>query len=808
MNAFWQDLLFGARMLRTKPGFTLIAVITLALGIGANTAIFSVVNAVLLRPLPYQNPDRLVLVKESLPKLGWAQLSVSPAEFLDYQARNEVFSEMAAFTDLSVNLTGQGEAQRIQAARVSATLFPMLGVSPQRGRVFSAEEDQVGKNNVVMLSHGLWQRHFGADPAVIGKVVRLDERPYTVVGVMPPRFQFPYTWTSFADAAELWIPLAITDSEKRNRAGSFDYGAIGRLKPGVSLAQAQANIEAVAARMQEQHPDIYKEVQVAATVVGLEQDVVKRVRPLLLILLGAVGMVLLIACANVANLLLARAASRQKEMAVRSAMGASAWRLARQLLTESVVLAFGGGIFGLLLAVWALDLIVRFGPQDVPRLPEVSLDPLVLGFTLVVSLLTGMLFGLAPAIQCLRFNFNDALKDASGRASRGREGKRLRGLLVIAETASALVLLVGAGLLINSFVRLLRVPPGFNPEGVVVARTAFAYPGIEQRKAAQKQILERLAALPGVQAASVTTHLPLAGDRSIGFVIEGKATMVNTAYNALVSDDYFRALGIQLQTGRTFTREDGEGTTPVVVINETMARRFWPAGDAIGKRVKWGGWPGDQWLSIIGIVADVKVSSLEAEVNPAIYMPLFQIPRAWSAVAYVVRAAGDPTALIPSLRREITAVDAELPVYNIRTMEQVLAESVTQRRFSMLLLGLFAAVALLLAAIGLYGVMSYSVTQRTQEIGIRMALGANTRDVLKLVVGQGMLLALIGVMIGLGLAFGLTRFLTGLLFGVSPTDPLTFAVIALLLTVVALVACSLPARRAMKVDPMIALRYE
>ena len=811
MGTLIQDLRYGTRVLLRRPGFTAVAVLTLALGIGANTAIFTVVNSVLLRPLPYKDPDRLALVRESLPKLGWNMMSASPAEFLDYREGNEVFSDIASFTDQSLNLTGQGDPLRVQAARVSASLFPLLGVQPSQGRTFLEEEDQVGNSSVIILSHGLWQSHFASDPAVINKVVRLDDKPFTVVGVMPPSFQFPYTGGTFARAPELWVPLALTDQERKIRASDFQYGVIGRLKPGISLPQAQANIEAVAAHFQQQRPDIYGDVQVSATVVGLKQDVVKKVRLLLLILLGAVSMVLLIGCANVANLLLARAVSRQKEIAIRIALGAGTWRIVRQLLTESVLLSLIGGGSGLVLAIWSLELVAKFGPRDIPRLQEISLDLPVLCFTLLVSVLTGILFGLAPALQSARLNLNQVLKDAGARATRGLEGKRLRELLAVFETASAIVLLVGAGLLVNSFARLLRVPPGFNPEGVMVAQTALPttrYRKADQSKAVQKQLLERLAALPGVQAAGVTTNLPLVGERGIGFIVEGDTDeAVNTGYNAWVSDDYFRAMGISLRAGRSFTDADREDTPPVVVINETMQRRFWPDDDAIGKRVKWGGW-NDGWLTIVGVVADVKVSSLEAETNPAIYMPIFQIPRARSSVIYVVRSSTDAANLSTELRNEIKAVDAELPVYDIRAMSQVIGESVAQRRFTMMLLSVFAAAALLLAAIGLYGVISFSVTERTREIGIRMAMGASYTDVLRLVLGQALTLSLVGIVIGIAGALALTRMMTTLLFEVSPTDSFTFVCAPLLLAGVALIACFVPARRAATVDPMVALRYE
>ena len=811
MESLIQDVRYEFRMLLRKPGFAAVALLTLALGIGANTAIFSLVNAVLLRPLPFAEPNRLALIKESLPKLGWLDLSVSAAEFLDYRDGNRVFEEIAAFTDQSLNLTGQGEPERVQAARVSASLFSLLGVQPQRGRTFSIDEDRLGNERVVILSHGLWQRHFGPDENVVGKVVRLDDKPFTVVGVMPPRFQFPYAWTTFSKPAELWIPLALTDQEKKIRGSDFQYGVIGRLKPGVPIEQAQADIESVAATVHEQYPNIYGDVQVIPSVANVKDDAVKKVNKFLWILLGAVGLVLLIACANLANLLLARAVTRQKEMAIRSALGASSLRISRQLLTESMLLGLFGGALGLLVAAWAMDLLVRFGPRDVPRLSEVRLDGKVLGFTLLVSILTGMLFGLAPILQSSRLNLNEILKDAGGRASRSGGAGRLRNMLVVFETASALVLLIGAALLINSFIRLLRVPPGFDPDGVVIAQTALPasrYQKTAQLKTTQRQILDRLAAQAGVHAVGVTTNLPLVGDRGIGFAIEGDpAETVNTAYNAWVSNDYFPALGIQLRSGRSFTDDDREDTQPVVVVNETMQRRYWPEGDVLGKRIKWGGW-GDAWLTIVGVVTDVKVSTLEAETKPAIYTPIFQMPRARSNVIYVVRSSGDAAGVIAAIRREIRAVDSELPVYDIRTMNQVIADSVSERRFMMLLLFSFAVAALLLAAIGLYGVMSYAVTERTREIGIRMALGAARRDVLMLVVGRGMLLALLGIALGLGGAFALTRVMKSLLFEISATDPLTFTGVAVVLTAVAFVACWIPARRATAMDPMIVLRYE
>ncbi|HZS07631.1 MAG TPA: ABC transporter permease [Blastocatellia bacterium] len=811
MQTLLQDLRYGARALMKKPGFTLIVILTLALGIGANTAIFSVVDAVLLRPLPYKEPERIALVQQHLPKVGWYYGGVSAAELLDYVSGNQTFAELAGYTILSLNLTGEREPQRLQAARVSPGLFPLLGVEPLVGRGFAAEEDKVGRNHVIVLSERLWRKQYGADPGVIGSTVKLDEQPYTVVGVMPARLQFPPTGITFAEGVELWTPLALTDEEKQSRRKDSNFNLIGRLKPGVTLEQARGDMAAIAVHIQEQHPDVYQgNIYITATAVGLAERTVENVRRLLWILLGAVGLVLLIACANIANLLLARAATRQKEIAIRSALGASRWRIVRQALTESLLLALSGGAVGLLVAVWVMDLIVKFGPENVPRLAEVGPDLRLLAFTLLASLAVGILFGLAPALQSLRLDLTTTLKEA-GRAA-GRDGARLRSGLVILETALAVVLLVGAGLLINSFVRLLHTPPGFNPRGVVVARTALPaarYPDVERGKAVYREALERIAALPGVESVGLASNLPLTGEWQIGFRVEGgDEKTFYTAHNTWVSNDYFRAMGIALKRGRAFTDADRANTPPVGVVNETLARRFWPNEEAIGKRIRWGGWNPGGWLEIVGVAADVKMSALEADSPPTVYMPAFQIPRLRRAALFIARTSGDPAGLIAALRREVSAVDAELPVYDVQTMNQVVADSVAQRRFTMWLLAIFAVAALVLAAIGLYGVLAYAVAQRTQEIGIRMALGARRADVLALVLGQGMALALTGVAVGLIASFAMTHLMRSLLFGVSATDPLTFAGVAVLLAGVALVACYVPARRATKVDPMIALRYE
>jgi putative ABC transport system permease protein len=814
MQTFWQDLRHGARRLIKKPGFTLIAVLTLGLGIGAVVAIFSIVDAVLLRPLPYKEPERIALVQQHMPKMGWYGGGVSAPEMLDYIAGNESFAEMAGYGVINLNLTGEREPLRIEVARVSASLFPLLGVTPLLGRGFSEEEEEAGKNRVVALSERLWRKHFAADPNIVGRVVKLDEASYTVVGVMPARLQFPLARGSYAGAVDLWTPLALTGDEKQARRRDSNFDLIGRLKPDVTLEQAQANMAAVAARIEGQYPNLYQgNSHIAATAVGLTERATQNVRLVVLMLFGAVGLVLLIACANIANLQLARAAAGRKEIAIRSALGAGPWRIARQTLTESLLLALVGGVVGALIAVWAIDLIVKFGPENASRLGEARLDLRALGFTLLITVLTGLLFGLAPALQGARVSLVGGLNE-SGRASGagGREGARLRNALVILETALAVVLLVGAGLLINSFVRLLRTPPGFNPEGVIVARTtlpAARYPEAERGKAVYRQALERIAALPGVQQVSVASALPLVSDWQIGFLVEGDEDRDgHTAYGSWVSNDFFRAMGIPLKSGRVFTDEDRAETTPVVVINETMARRFWPGQDAVGKRIRWGGWNPPSGLTIAGVVADVKFSSLEAENPPTIYMPVFQIPRIRRDAIFIARTTADPASLAAAMLHEIAAVDSDLPVYDVRTMNQVIAESVAQRRFTMALLAIFAFAALSLAALGLYGVLSYSVTQRTREIGIRMALGGRRLDALKLVVGQGMKMAMIGAAAGLIASLALTRLMKGLLFGVSASDPLTFVAVAVLLTMVALLACWVPARRATKVDPMVALRCE
>jgi predicted permease len=810
MGTFLQDLKYGLRMLRKSPSFTLIALLTLAVGIGANTAIFSVVNTVLLRPLPYKEPDRLVMLWQISSIFG-SQLGASAPEYLDYRERNKVFNGIGAYSSRSFNLTGGHEPQRIKAARVSASLFDVLGVSPMFGRSITQQEDQAGGPHVVVLGYSLWRDEFGSNPNILGTTINLDAQPYTVISVMPPSFKFPFDGTPFSDRAELWVPMAFTAHEVQARAESMDFRVVGRLKDGVSLEQARSDVSAIAYALVREYPNVYAgNVKMSATVESLAGGVVAKVRPVLLVLLVAVGFVLLIACANVANLLLARAAARNREIAVRTAIGASPARLIRQMLTESAALALAGGLLGVVLAMWLVRLFRNFGPQRLPRVHEVNVDPLVLTFALLISVVTGLIFGLFPALKVAHLSLGTALKDAGRQSGEGRERHRSRNLLIIVETASALLLLIGAGLLINSFLRVLRVPPGINSEGMLIARTAFdktRYPNPEQRKATQQQLITKLGALPGVESVGLFSELPFSDERRIGFRIEGDdPNQFHQADNDMVSNDYFRAMGISSLRGRTFTEQDRKDTTPVAVINEAMARRYWPGEDPIGKQILWGGRPA---FTIVGVVNNVKLYGLDAEAGPGIYMSVFQVESGISfQTVFAVRGSGDPVSLIPAVRKEIWSVDKQLPIYDVSTMKDVIAESLAQRRFILWLLSSFAGIALLLAAVGLYGVISYSVTQRTQELGVRMALGASPKDLLRLVVGSGTRLAAVGISSGMIAAFVLTRFMSSMLFGVHPADPLTFITVSLLLLFVVLLASYVPARRAAKVDPMVALRYE
>ena len=816
METLLHDVRFAVRVLWKGRGFTAVAIIALALGIGANSAIFSVVNAVVLRPLPYRDSERLVALWGNIHQEGLEELELSAPEFTDFRARADAFDGVAAYNVQGFNLTGAGEPERIQGAAVSATLFPLLGVAPQRGRALLEAEDKPGSDQVVVISHALWQRRFGSDPNVAGRAVTLDGQSATVVGVMPASFHFPDTDT------DIWKPIAFdADLLSENNRGSHFLNVIARLKPGVSFDQAQAATVSLAHGIGAEHAGNYPR-GFDAKLRPLREEIVGDARRPLLIIFGAVGLVLLIACANVANLLLSRAAARGREMAVRAALGASRWRIVRQLLTESVLLALAGGTCGLLLALWAVDLLVALAPAGTPRVEEIGLDLRVVGFTFAVSFVTGVVFGLAPALQAAKTDLNEALKEGSRGASDGPRRQRLRGLLVAAEFALSLVLLVAAGLLIKSYARIQAVSPGFDPEHVLTMRLVLPdakYKDGGAKRAFFETLTARLKTLPGVEAVGANNLLPFNGyGGSRSFMIEGRPVPPGSPHPEeqlrFITPGYFAALSIPVLRGRDFDARDTDGAPRVAVVSRAMAERYWPGEDVVGKRIAYSGiGRGDtpKWIEVVGIVGDVKHRSLDLPAQPHIYVPAYQplfagfnLPPLYVAI----RAQSDAAALASAVRREVMALDPEQPVANLKTMRQRLAESVAQRRFQMTLLGVFAACALLLAAVGIYGVMSYTVARRTHEIGVRVALGAQTRDVLRLVLRQAMTLALVGVGAGLVGALAATRLLASLLYGVSASDPVVFAGVALLLTLVAVVASYIPARRATKVDPMVALRYE
>jgi len=801
METLFQDIRYGVRTLLKNPGFTAVAVIALALGIGANSAIFSVVNAVLLRPLQFDQPEQLVLVWEKRPALGRVRNPASYPDFVDWRAQNQVFENMAAYVGRGFNLTGTDEAERIDGTAISPSMFQILRVQPRIGRAFQDDEDKPGQNSVVILSNGVWQRRFGADPDIAGKTIKLNDQSYTVIGVMPADFIFPNRST------EVWVPLTPSPEDQNNRGG-HGFNVVARLKQGVTLDQAQENMNAIASSLEQQYQ---VNTGHGVNVFSLHEEVVANARPALFVLLGAVALVLLIACANIANLLLARGSTRQKEIAIRTALGARRGRIVRQLLTESVLLSFAGGLIGTLLAMQGLSLLLAVGADSIPRVKEIKLDSTVLAFTLVVSFATGLIFGLVPALQASKPNLNESLKEGGRNASASFAHNRVRSLFVIAEVAICLVLLISAGLMIKSFARLTSIGTGFNSENVLAVNVALAsskYKEDQQVTAFYQQALERISALPGVKSSATVAALPLFGGfGSRYFGIEGRPPQPpGQGYNANVnvsSPGYFQTLNIPLIAGRDFDERDVMKAPEVAIINQEMARRYWPDEDPIGKRLAVGNGP---WRTVVGVVGDVKQAALDVETRPEMFWPYYQMGLTFATI--VVRTTSEPEAMTAAVRSEIQAIDKDLPVYKIKTMNQIVSESVSSGRLNMLLLGTFGALALVLAAVGLYGVMSYSVTQRTREIGIRMALGANSKDVMKLVVGQGLILTLIGVAVGLGAAIGLTRLMSSLLYSVSATDTVTFIAISVLLTGVASLASYIPARRAMKVDPMIALRYE
>jgi putative ABC transport system permease protein len=803
-----QDLRYAFRLLAKSPAFTGIAILTLALGIGANTAIFSVVNAVLLRPLAFRDPSRLVLVAE---KNKYTTISTSYENYMDWRDQSHSFESLEATRGFTITLTGAAQPERLNARMMTAGLLPLLGVDAPLGRAFRADEDRAGGAPVVLLSYGLWQRRFGGSPDVIGKSMNLDSQPYTVVGVLPSGFELLQP----ADMFLPFTPWAKTLPDDRNWHPGIIV--VGRLKPGVSREQARTEMVSITKRLEEQYPDY--NTGTSADVIGLQEQIVQNVRPALLLLLGAVSFVLLIACVNVANLLLSRAAVRGREVAIRSSMGASRGRLVRQLLTESVLISLAGGVLGLLLAWASLGPLLKISADSVPRVFSVGLDRWVLVFTLGVSLVTGLVFGIVPALRTANSDLRETLNEGSRGSTTGPGQHRLRGSLVAMEIALAMLLLVGAGLLLRSFSRLQDVPPGFQPDHLFVAdlpvsQTAYAKP--EQRYAFYDRLVERAKALPGVRVAGAATFLPVSGGGSLlHFNITGRPPRTPHDYIAAgyraVSPNYLETLGVPLLQGRTISAADNEKSPSVVLINATMARTYFAGENPLGKRLQIGATPDPEipTMEIVGVVGDL-LQGLGLDPKAEMYLPYRQADQLLPIfqMSVVLRTAGDPLLQASALRSALAEIDPSQPLVKVRTMEDNMAATVAQPRFRTWLIGIFAGLALLLAAVGIYGVMSYSVTQRTNEIGIRVTLGAQSTDVFRIIVGEGLRLALAGVGLGLVAALALTRALQSFLFGIRASDPLTFACVAALLTLVALAASFFPARRATRVDPIVALRYE
>jgi predicted permease len=810
MSTLIQDLLFAFRQMARRPGFTAVVVLTMALGIGANAAIFSVLDAVLLRPLPYSQPDRLIKMWTRFTGIGLPndQNWVSAPEFRDLQQLNQSFTDLAAMEGGSFNLGVKGSPQRVVGASVSTGLFHMLGVQPLLGRTFLAEEGQPGRDHEVVLSYGLWRRVFAGNPSVVGSTISIDGVPMTVVGVMPAGFAYP-------DETEIWGPLAFSpDALSENNRGSHEYEVLGRIKPGLSLAQVQSDLDRVGKTMIEQHRSYpYEKYGFGIILHPLLEETVGDVKTSLIVLMTAVGLVLLIACANIANLLLARSSERQREMETRMALGASGGRLARQLLTESVVLAFTGGFVGLAITPLALRGLVAVSATLLPRAVNTGVDLRVLALALAASLATGILFGLAPALEAGRKKSFDGLK--GGRSTEGKRPRRLRATLVICETAFSLLLVAAAGLLLRSFAQVLKVDPGFRPDGVLTLRVALPdaiYSKPEQVRGFYNELLERVQRMPGVQSAGAVSALPLTGMGGSGTttIDTESVPMEDTTPEAdqrVVTPDYFKAMGISLLRGRFFAASDSDEAPPVTIIDESLAQTFWPNQDPVGKRLHLGGRQSkDPWTTVVGVVRHVRNRSLEARSRVEVYWPENQMP--YTAMSLAVLTSGNPMNLAPTIEREVSDLDPDLPVYRVRSMAQVMGESLERRRLALILLAVFAVLALLLAGVGIYGVTSYGVARRQMEIGLRMALGADRGQVMRMMIRHGMGTIAIGLALGLTLALFLTRLMSGLLFAVKASDPLALGGAALLLAIAAFFAILIPARRATKVDPMIALRYE
>ena len=802
MGALFQDVRYGVRMLAKNPGFTAVAVLTLALGVGVNAAMFSIINTTLLASLPYKNPDRLVWLGTRHPRFNHP-IPISGPDFLDWKSQNNAFEYLAAIQTDGFTLTGKGEPEILSGALVSANLFKLFDEKPELGRGFVEGEDQPGHNHVAVLSYDLWKNRFGSNPHVLGSNLTLEGESYTIVGVAARGFAYP-NWVKF------WSPIVINTAQ--HPRGNHYLRAIGRLKPGVTLPEAQAQMSTIARRIAGEYPESNKGVGVQ--LILLKEWLVQFIRPALLVLLGAVGFVLLIACANVANLLLAKATKRRKEIALRAALGAGRFRLIRQFLTETLLLSFLAGGLGILVATWSLDLLRALKPDSIPDVNKIHLDLHVLGFLLAISFLVGIALGLAPAWPASRLQLNESLKESGGAGVGGATGGNLRNVLVVAEIALSLVLLVGAGLMIRSFARLLSIDPGYDANNLLTFQISLPdskYPENSQVVAFYREALDRISACPGVRSVAISNTLPPSGTETDGpFYVEGhEPSNPNEAPDTIydpVSPGYFRTLKTPLIEGRYFTEQDNNDKSRVVIINATMAREFFGGERAVGKRMKAEAYGISDWWEVVGVVADERFFGWDSDLYPATYFPYGVRPE--RGMAFVVRTKIDPMYVSSSVRQAIWSIDKDLPFTQVGTMEQRLSQSFAERRFHMILLGVFAGLALILSLVGIYGVMSYSVAQRTHEIGIRIALGAERRHVLSLVLGQGLVLTLIGAGLGLAGAFALTRFLASLLYGVHPTDAVTFAVVSLLLTTIAILACYIPARRATRVDPMVALRYE
>ena len=807
MNALWQDLKYATRMLIKAPAFTAFAVGVLALGIAANTSIFSFANTVLLRSLPYRNPDRLVMVWEDFSYIGFPANTPAPGNFYDWKAQNRSFEDIAATTNDSFGLTGGNVPEEVEAKDVTWNLFSVLGVKPMLGRDFLPDDDRPGAAHVAMLSHPLWRDTFAGDPQIVGKTIELDGAKYAVIGVMPAGFEFR------DPKVRLWVPVAFSD-EKRTSHDSHYLQVVGRLKPGVSLEQANADLAVISKHLAEQYP--VSNTHVGAYAVPLRADIVGNLRTAIFVLLGAVGFVLLIACANVANLLLARATGRQRELALRMSLGAGRGRIIRQLLTESVLLAAMAGILGFLLTLWSAHFLLRFVPDGIPFGAASPIDARIFFFTLVISMGTGILFGIIPALRVSGVNLSDALKQAGARSGQGARGSRTRDVLVVVEVALAMILLTGASLMIESFSKLQRFDLGFRAENVLSLRVPLPdpkYSELAKRTAFYDRVLERVNRLPGVVAAGFVTWVPLTNrGGSWGFIIEGRPAPgpgeTADANTRVVTKDYFRTMGVALKAGRLFDDRDRENAPMVAVVNETMAREFWPGENPIGHRIKLGGFDSKRpWATIVGITADIHQRGIGISARPEMYYSYAQ-QDVFQPEFLAVKTSGDPAQLANTIRDQVWAVDKDQPVSDVMTMQAIVDEELSPKQMQAKLLGIFAGIALVLASLGIYAVLSYAVAQRTQEIGVRMALGAQRRDVLRMILGQGLALTFVGIAFGVAGALAVARVLSTLLYGTSATDPLTFAAVGATLSAVALVACYVPARRAMRVDPMVALRHE